>query len=67
MRSFRMIAPAVQELSGRLDEFAGRVRRIENRAVFEIPRILSGILARQPSAPLRHLTPAAHPAQIPLH
>ena len=48
LRSFRMIAPAVQELSGRLDQFAGRVRRIENRAVFEIPRILSGILAGSP-------------------
>jgi UDP-N-acetylglucosamine:LPS N-acetylglucosamine transferase len=67
LRSFRAIGPAVQELSGRLDEYAARVRRIENRAVFEIPQILARMLARHASVPLRHFTPAAQPARMPLH
>lgn len=43
--SFRAIRSAVAEMTGRLDEFRANVRRIDNRAVFEIPDILAGILA----------------------
>jgi UDP-N-acetylglucosamine:LPS N-acetylglucosamine transferase len=67
LSSFRAIGPAVQELIGRLEEFAASVRRIENRAVFEIPQILLRILSRHQSAPLRPITPAAHPARAQLH
>jgi UDP-N-acetylglucosamine:LPS N-acetylglucosamine transferase len=42
--SFRKIRSAVQELSGRLDEFRAAIRQIHNRAVFEVPVVLSGIL-----------------------
>jgi UDP-N-acetylglucosamine:LPS N-acetylglucosamine transferase len=44
-RSTRHIRPAVLELLARLDEFKANVRRIENRAVHELPQILAGILA----------------------
>jgi UDP-N-acetylglucosamine:LPS N-acetylglucosamine transferase len=42
--SFRKLDAAVAEMSGRLAEFRANVRRIENRAVFEIPQILADIL-----------------------
>jgi 1,2-diacylglycerol 3-beta-galactosyltransferase len=42
--SFRSIRSAVQQLSGRLDEFRTAIRQIHNRAVFEVPEILVGIL-----------------------
>jgi UDP-N-acetylglucosamine:LPS N-acetylglucosamine transferase len=42
--SFRAIGSAVQQLSGQLDEFRAAIRQIHNRAVFEVPEILSGIL-----------------------
>jgi len=44
--SFRKIDTAVATLLGRLDEFKAATRRIDNRAVFEVPEILAGILAR---------------------
>lgn len=40
----RDIAPAVDALLPRLPEFAARVRGRQNRAVFEVPEILAGIL-----------------------
>lgn len=43
-RSLRNVRPAVVELIGRLDEFKANVRRLDNRAVFEVPAILAGIL-----------------------
>lgn len=43
-RSFSTIDQAVAQLSSRLDEYRLNVRRIENRAVFEIPEILAGLL-----------------------
>ncbi len=67
LASFRAVGPAVHELSGRLDEFVASVRRIENRAVFEIPQILARILAQHQSTPIRLLTPAAHPSPVQLH
>jgi hypothetical protein len=44
--NFRGIAAAVERLLGGLDAFRASVAQIENRAVFEIPEILSGILER---------------------
>lgn len=42
--SLRTVADAVEELTGRLDEFRDNVRRIDNRALFEIPPLLARIL-----------------------
>jgi hypothetical protein len=42
--SFRTIDRAVGQLLGRLDEFRASVHRLDNRALFEVPRILAGIL-----------------------
>lgn len=43
--SMRDVRALVSELLSRIDEFRANVRRIENRAVFEVPEILSRILA----------------------
>jgi UDP-N-acetylglucosamine:LPS N-acetylglucosamine transferase len=48
--SFRKIDMAVAEMLGRLDEFKAATRRIDNRAVFEVPEILAGILDRSEAA-----------------
>jgi hypothetical protein len=45
-RSMRNIRPAVLELLSRLDEFKTGVQQQHNRAVFEVPEILAGILER---------------------
>jgi UDP-N-acetylglucosamine:LPS N-acetylglucosamine transferase len=42
--SARSIRPAVDEMIQRLPEFRERVRRIDNRAVFEVTDILAGLL-----------------------
>ena len=42
--SMRKLRPAVTELLGRLPEFKASARRIDNRAVFEVPDILAAIL-----------------------
>lgn len=49
--SLRTLAGAVEQLTRRLDEFRANVGRIDNRALFEIPPLLSQILehARTPS------------------
>ena len=44
LRSFRQVPAAVDELTRRLPEFQARVRKIDNRAVFEVPDILARIL-----------------------
>jgi hypothetical protein len=44
LESFRDVRPAVRELTARLGEFRARIAGIQNRAVFEIPRILQQIL-----------------------
>jgi hypothetical protein len=44
--NFRGIAAAVDRLLGDLDAFRASVEQIHNRAVFEIPEILSAILER---------------------
>ncbi|MFZ5486877.1 MAG: galactosyldiacylglycerol synthase [Pseudomonadota bacterium] len=56
LRSFRSIRRAVAEMEQQLDAYRARVRPLENRAVFEIPDILAGILAQ-----------AQEPAQGPGH
>ncbi|CRI67262.1 hypothetical protein THIOKS1510001 [Thiocapsa sp. KS1] len=50
-RSLRSITAAVEDITRNLPEYQARVRRIDNRAVFEVPQILAGILeqARQPA------------------
>ncbi len=44
LNSARSIAPAVDDMIRRLPEFRERVRRIDNRAVFEVTEILAGLL-----------------------
>jgi len=44
-RSMRHLRPVVLDLLERLPEFQARVRQMHNRAVFEVPEILAGILA----------------------
>jgi hypothetical protein len=54
-RSVSQVRAAVDALLARLDEFRANVRRIDNRAVFEVPSILAGILeASSPSVGLAH-------------
>ncbi len=43
-RSFRSVRAAVAEIVRSLPEYQARVRRIDNRAVFEVPQILDRIL-----------------------
>jgi UDP-N-acetylglucosamine:LPS N-acetylglucosamine transferase len=59
--SFKVIRPAVAELTERLAEFRGRIAAIENRAIFEIPEILEGILAVSDVASDRRRFLAAFP------
>ncbi len=42
--SFRHVRSAVTDLTARLAEFRANTCRLDNRAVFEIPDILDGIL-----------------------
>jgi 1,2-diacylglycerol 3-beta-galactosyltransferase len=49
--SFRSIGPAVRELIARLAEFRSHLQSVNNRAVFEIPKILQRIL----NAPQTHI------------
>jgi UDP-N-acetylglucosamine:LPS N-acetylglucosamine transferase len=44
--TYSNIAPAVAELMRRLPEFAARVARLNNRAVFEVAQIMADILQR---------------------
>ena len=43
---FRTIDLAVARLLDRLEDFQASVRRIDNRALFEVPDILAAILAQ---------------------
>jgi hypothetical protein len=49
--NFRGVAAAVDRMLGSLDVFRAGVAQIHNRAVFEIPDILSAILERAKAAP----------------
>ncbi len=55
-RSFWSVRAAVEEITRHLSDYQARVRRIDNRAVFEVPRILARILA-QAGAPTRSERP----------
>ncbi len=44
LESFRFVDAGVRAILGRLEEFRANLKRIENRAVFEIPGILENIL-----------------------
>jgi UDP-N-acetylglucosamine:LPS N-acetylglucosamine transferase len=50
LESFRPIREAVAELGARLPALRANVRRIDNRAVFELPDILARILAEAETA-----------------
>ena len=45
-RSFAQVDDAAEELIGQLDRYRAAARKVRNRAVFELPVILQGILAR---------------------
>jgi 1,2-diacylglycerol 3-beta-galactosyltransferase len=46
-RSLRSITAAVDDITRNLPEYQARVRRIDNRAVFEVPQILAQILDQE--------------------
>jgi len=46
LRSFAEIGPAVHDVCARLPDLRAAVHKVENRAVFEVPRILAQILAQ---------------------
>lgn len=50
-RSFGRVREAVAEVTQRLPEYQARVRRMHNRAVFEVPQILQRILQTRASSP----------------
>jgi hypothetical protein len=60
--SFKSVRSGVEHLTERSDQYRANVRRIHNRAVFEIPQILENILSRTPVRVsvdlLQHLRPA---------
>ena len=62
--SFRTIDQAVARLLERLDVFQGEVRRIDNRALFEVPDILDAILADAASAPSADAVPRGNPRAV---
>jgi UDP-N-acetylglucosamine:LPS N-acetylglucosamine transferase len=63
-RSFRTIERAVAELLSDLDGFRRRVRRVNNRALFEVPHILDRIL-KQADAPGVSLPAERRPTPTP--
>ncbi len=48
LRSYGAIGKAVAQLCADLPAYCTRVARVHNRAVFEVPEMLEGILRRQP-------------------
>ena len=44
VRSFTRVQTAVDEIVGQLPKWQANVRKIQNRAVFEVPEILAGLL-----------------------
>ncbi len=57
VRSAHAIRPAVLELLADAEAFRANVRRLRNRAVFDVPEVLAAVLAQSPD--LRRL-PASH-------
>ena len=63
--SFRFIAKAVAEITTRLGDYRANTARLNNRAVFEIPVMLAGILEaaqRAPAGPTQPTQPTEPPA-----
>ena len=52
-----------QELLGRLDELRANVRRLDNRALFEVPEILGDVL-QQASGVQRQATSSAQQSHV---
>ena len=62
--SMASVRSACDELLGRRGEFQARLRGIDNRAVFEIPDILSQLL-QESLQPRRSALPQTHVAEVP--
>ncbi len=60
-RSLGKIRPAVDGLLAELDQYRQNLRRVENRAVFEVPAILADILDPQATPQLGLTLPAIAP------
>ena len=52
--SMRRLRPVVEDLLSRLDAFRRQVKTIRNRAVFELPDILEGLIAQASRSRLEH-------------
>ena len=57
-RSFADIQAGVDRITRRLDEYCSQVRAVDNRAVFEVPRILQRILSDTAAVRKRELAPS---------
>ncbi len=60
LRSYRAVGPAVQTLTQALPGYSARVAALRNRAVFEVPEILAGLLQGRGEA--RNAPPHCHTA-----
>ena len=56
--SYQTLAAAVQETLARLPELRASVRRVHNRAVFEVPQILEQLMNSAGADPSRPAMPA---------
>lgn len=67
LRSIRHVGAAVHELLAQLQLFQARVRRLDNRAVYEVPEILADLMhaAAIPAVPFRTV-PGPASAQPPV-
>jgi UDP-N-acetylglucosamine:LPS N-acetylglucosamine transferase len=65
VRSFRALRAPVLDLLARLDDFRAAVAAQRNRAVFEVPEILAGILAAAAASPVGHRPPGAADPALP--
>jgi UDP-N-acetylglucosamine:LPS N-acetylglucosamine transferase len=61
--SFKAIGSGVAAITSRLDEYRSSVARIQNRAIFEIPAILEGILRISDANSGRHRFHPAFPGR----
>jgi UDP-N-acetylglucosamine:LPS N-acetylglucosamine transferase len=59
--SFKAIGQGVDAVTSRLEAYRASVGRVQNRAIFEIPAILQGILRLSDSNADRRRSPAAFP------
>ena len=57
-RSFADIQAGVDQITRRLDDYRGHVRAVDNRAVFEVPRILQRILSNAATVQPRERAPS---------